>query len=67
MGVDSGAEVTVWPPNPFPEVATVESEESRRGVKYFGLGAKKKKPTLPKLGTRQKESQSWPSLQESKC
>ena len=40
MGVDSGAEVTVWPPELFPEVATVESEESRRGMRYFGQETK---------------------------
>ena len=28
MDVDSGAEATVWPPELFPEVAAVESEES---------------------------------------
>ena len=35
MDLDSGAEVTVWPPELFPQVATQESPESRRGVKYL--------------------------------
>ena len=39
MGVDSGAEVTVWPPEMFLEVATVESNESRRGGKFVGPGS----------------------------
>ena len=38
--MDSGAEVTVWPPELFPEVPTVESDDSRRGVMYFGPGDK---------------------------
>ena len=52
MDADSGAEPTVWPPELFPEVATAESEESRRGVKYFRPGDTIA-PTLPNLGMRQ--------------
>ena len=51
MGLDSGAEVTVWPPELFPQVATEESPESRRGVKYFGPGDRET-PSLPNLGRR---------------
>ena len=36
MEVDNGAEVIVWPPDLFPEGATVEADESRRGAKFFG-------------------------------
>ena len=50
MGVDSGAQVIVWPPELFPEVAAVESQESRRGVKYVGLGDNTT-PTLSNLVT----------------
>ena len=33
--MESGAEATAPPPDLFPEVATVASDASRRGVKYF--------------------------------
>ena len=49
--MDSGAEVTVW----LPVVSmscTVESEESRRGVKYFEPGDNIT-PRLPNLDKRQ--------------
>ena len=36
----------------FPEITTVESEESRRGVTYFGPGDNITS-TLPTLGKRQ--------------
>ena len=35
VGIDSGAEITVWPPELAPETPTEESDESRLGVKYF--------------------------------
>ena len=52
MGMDSGAEVTVWPLEVFSEVATVESEESRPGMKYFGP-RDNFEPTLPNVAKRQ--------------
>ena len=36
--IDSGAEITVWPPDLAPETPTEESGVSRTGVKYFGPG-----------------------------
>ena len=58
LGLDSGGEIAVWLPELFPEAATVESEESRRGVKYFGPG------DWQATG----QSQSWESsLQSSRC
>ena len=51
MDVDSGAEVTVWPPELFLEVATVESEESHRGVKNLGPGDTKGVPFSEGFGT----------------
>ena len=50
MDVDSGAEFIVWPPELLPEVATIGSAQSRRGVKYFGPGDKIT-PTLPILAS----------------
>ena len=38
IGLDSGAEITLWPPRLCPEVKTEESAESRSGVKYWGPG-----------------------------
>ena len=52
MDVDSGAEVTVWPPELVPGIATVESDESRQGVKYFEPGDDIT-PRLPTLDKRQ--------------
>eukprot|EP00973_Karenia_brevis_P016596 2272053-Karenia_brevis.AAC.1 len=40
-GLDSGAKVTVRPPELLPEVPTMENKDSRAGVKYFGPGDKK--------------------------
>ena len=51
LGSDRGAEVTVWPPELFPDVATLESDETRRGLRYFGPGDKAT-PTLPNIGGR---------------
>ena len=48
MGVDSSTKVTVWPPELVPDVATAESDESRRGVKYVGPGDRRT-PGLPNL------------------
>ena len=50
VGIDSGAEITVWPPELAPETPTEESE-SRLGVKYFGAGDKNG-PTLVNHGRR---------------
>ena len=51
VGMDSGAEITVWPPELAPETPTEESDESRLGVKYFGPGDKNG-PTLVNHGRR---------------
>ena len=51
IGLDSGAEITVWPPGLHPGVPTQETSESRRGVKYYGPGDTKE-PSLPNLGKR---------------
>ena len=51
VGIDSGAEITVWPPELAPETPTEESDESRLGVKYFGPGDKNG-PTLVNHGRR---------------
>ncbi|CAK0868056.1 unnamed protein product, partial [Prorocentrum cordatum] len=51
IGLDSGAEITVWPPELVPEVPTKDSPESRRGVKYYGPGDTVA-PSLPNLGKR---------------
>ena len=51
VGIDSGAEITVWPPELAPETPTEESDESRVGVKYFGPGDKNG-PTLVNHGRR---------------
>ena len=40
VGIDSGAEITVWPPELAPETPTEESDESRLGVKYYGPGTR---------------------------
>ena len=48
-GVDSVAEGFIGRPQFSPDVATVESEESRRGVRYFGPGDNMT-PALPNLG-----------------
>ena len=50
-GIDSSAEITVWPPELAPETPTEESDESRLGVKYFGPGDKNG-PTLVNHGRR---------------
>ena len=52
MGVDSVAEGFIWRPQFSPGVATVESEESRRGVRYF-RPEDNMTPALPNLGKRQ--------------
>ena len=54
LGLDSGAEVTVWPPDLYPQVITQENASSRKGIKYFGPGDTKH-PTLPDLGSRRYE------------
>ena len=36
--IDTGTEITVWPPELAPETPTEECEESRTSVKYFGPG-----------------------------
>ena len=51
IGLDSGAEIAVWPPDLLPEVETQESPESRRGVAYFGPGDRDG-PILRNLGRR---------------
>ena len=51
IGLDSGAEVTVWPPELHPGVPTEPSIQSRSGVKYFGPGDKDG-PTLVNEGMR---------------
>ena len=51
VGVDSGAEFTVWPGTLSPEVPTEPSASSRVGVCYWGLGDIDA-PTLPDMGTR---------------
>ncbi len=50
IGIDSGAEITVWPPNLVP-ILTESSEESRRGTMYFGPGDVDR-PSLANLGKR---------------
>ena len=52
MGVDSGAEVPVWPPEVVAGITTVESDESRQSVKYFEPGDNIT-PRLPTLDKRQ--------------
>ena len=47
--INSGAEITVWPPELEPETPTEQSEESRSGVRYFGPGDKNG-PTLVNHG-----------------
>jgi len=54
LGLDSGAEITVWPPDLIPEVKTVPSPESIRGVKYYGPGDTSA-PSLPNMGRRRYE------------
>ena len=51
IGVDSGAELTVWPADLLPGVPTMETAESRAGVYYWGPGDTTK-PTIPDLGKR---------------
>ena len=38
MDIDSGADTTVWPESWCPEIPTLETEESRRGVKFWAAG-----------------------------
>ena len=59
MGVVSGDEMSVWPPELFPDVATVESGESRLVEKYFGLEDKNHTNTSQNRQTS-KQSQSLP-------
>ena len=51
IGIDSGAELSVWPPELCPEIPTEPSEASRTGKKYYGPGDKGA-PTLADLGDR---------------
>ena len=51
LGLDSGAEITVWPPGLYPQVITQGNASSRKGAKYFGPGDTTH-PTLPDLGSR---------------
>ena len=51
IGLDSGAELTVWSPNLIPEVETKSSKDSRAGVKYYGPGDVHG-PTLADQGER---------------
>ena len=51
IGVDSGAELTVWPEKLFPEVPIEPNEESKAGVKYWAPGDIDQ-PTIPDLGCR---------------
>jgi len=51
IGVDSGAEITVWPVDLHSEVPTVPSQESTAGVCYWGPGDKTR-PTIRDHGTR---------------
>jgi hypothetical protein len=55
IGLDSGAEITVWPPELVLEIPTEDSPESRRGVKYYCPGGTVA-PSLPNLGERVYES-----------
>ena len=48
VGIDSGAEITVWPPELAPETPTEESDESRLGAKYFGPGDKRSDTRQPR-------------------
>ena len=52
IGLDSGAELMVWPPNLIPEVETKPSKDSRSGTKYYGPGDVHG-PTLANQGKRE--------------
>ena len=54
IGVDSGAELSVWPDNLVPEGKTIETAESRAGTCYWGPGDTTR-PTIPDLGKRKYE------------
>jgi len=49
IGVDSGAEISVWPPELVPEVPIQDSPQ--KGIKYYGPGDVNG-PTLENLGQR---------------
>jgi hypothetical protein len=51
IGIDSGAELSVWPPELCPEIKTEPTAASKAGTKYYGPGDKEA-PTLPDLGSR---------------
>ena len=51
IGVDSGAEIPVWPTTLCDQVPTIESEESRSGVRYWAPGDLYA-PSIPNEGTR---------------
>ena len=51
IGLDSGAEISVWPPELCDGNVTTPSAASRAGRKYFGPGGKSY-PSLPDLGDR---------------
>ena len=52
LGVDSGAELTVWPSDLFPEMAPLQpNDASRRGVCY-GAPGDLEHPSIPDEGTR---------------
>ena len=48
VGIDSGAEITVWPPEIAPETPTEESDESRLGVKYLARGQERSDTRQPR-------------------
>ena len=49
VGIDSGAELSVWPTSLHPEVETEETWESKQGVAHWAPGDKKK-PTIADRG-----------------
>ena len=52
LGVDSGAELTVWPSDLFPEMAPLQpNDASRKGVCYWAPGDLEH-PSIPDEGTR---------------
>ena len=51
IGLDSGAEISVWPPELCPDVETQQSDASRSGRKYYAPGDNVL-PSLPDLCSR---------------
>jgi len=51
VGIDSGAEVSVWPRDLRPEVPMEETSQSRAGVMYYGPGDTVS-PSIRNLGRR---------------